>query len=718
MEAALNQTQGVLTARINLASAKATVEFDSNLITFDGIAKIIRGKGFDVGDATDTATTHSEDEIGYLKQRFLLSLLLGAPLFYLAMGEMLHLPLPSVTLRTNIILQLLLTTAIMLVNANLYISGFKKLLSRNPNMDSLVEIGTVAAYLYSLTMGIFIWVHPAAYQNAHVYFESAGIILVFISLGKFLEAKTKGRAGEAIRNLLALQPKTATLLRGDGFVEVPVAELRYGDILLVRPGEKIPIDGVVIEGQTTVDESAISGESLPIAKAVGESVVGGTINKTSPFRFAVRRVGAETVLAGIIKIVDNALASKAPIQVLADKVSFYFVPIIISLALSVFAFWLFAGYDFPFALTTMVSVLIIACPCSLGLATPTAIMVGVGRASERGILIKNVSVLETARQIDIVLFDKTGTITTGIPIVARVLPLGGLTDKHITEKALSLAATSKHPFAMAIATYAGDKGFVSPSLTTLREWEGMGITGTDSEEKTVLLGNERLLLANSCSIPLESRGTVEALLCAGESPLYLACDGALLGIFGIRDEIRAEAKEAIGNLHQMGKRIAMVSGDKQEIAQGIARLVGIDEVFAETLPANKAILVKELQAKGLRVAFVGDGINDAPALAQANLGIALAEGTDIAVETGDIVLMRSKITDVAVAIDISAYIRRKIRQNLFWAFCYNILGIPIAAGVLYPFTGFLLNPMLAAIAMSFSSFSVVSNSLLIRYKRF
>jgi len=725
LEAALHKIEGVKSASVNIATEKAHIEFDPARASLETITKTIETLGFSVADMADMERkrkgqkTQQEQRIEKLKRRFLYSALLGAPLLYLAMGEMLGLPLPTLSLPTNIIIQMFLSTAIMALNYELYISGLKKLVQRNPNMDSLVEIGTIAAYLYSVTMALFLWYNPNA-ESSHIYFESAGIILVFISMGKFLEEKTKGKAGEAIKKLLGLQAKTARVERDGSLREVPISSVQYGDIVVVKAGESVPVDGIILSDVATLDESAITGESLPVVKKGGETIIGGAINKTHLIRLEARKIGSETMLAGIIKIVEAAIASKAPVQFLADKVSFYFVPIVLGISLATFSFWLLLGMGFPFALTTMVSVLIIACPCALGLAVPTAVMVGSGIAAQNGILIKTSRALETARQIDTVLFDKTGTLTKGQPIIASIVAIDANAQwEKILGIATGLALSSLHPFSLAIVAHAQKKGIDALPITQSEESEGKGIKGScPSSGAVAFLGNETLLLEAGISIPPAAREAAKVLAKQGESPLYVAAAGSVLGILGVTDEIRQGAPETIAALHKMGKKTAMLSGDRAEIALALAKKLGIETVYAGVLPAGKSVKIKELQQQGAKVAFVGDGINDAPALAQADLGIALAAGADIAMEAGEIVLIKNNIEDVALAMRISEFTLKKIRQNLFWAFCYNSAGIPLAAGVLYPLWGILLNPMVAAIAMSFSSVSVITNSLLMKRKRF
>ncbi|MFH1173313.1 MAG: copper-translocating P-type ATPase, partial [bacterium] len=635
------------------------------------------------------------------------------PIFYLVMAKLLMLPLPDISMKAEIIFQFLITTAIMIANYPLYISGFKKLITRNPNMDSLIEIGTVAAYLYSVIISWLAWFKPD-YPSSGLYYESAALILVFISLGKYLEAVTKGRTGEAIKKLMGLQPKTATIIIGDQERQVLISEVKVGDIILVKPGEKIPVDGLVIDGYSGVDEKAITGESIPTEKKAGDEVIGATINKTGVLKFKATRVGSNTMLAQIIKIVEEAMGSKAPIQLLADKVSFYFVPTVMGIALAVFIIWLLVGQPCSFALTALVAILIIACPCALGLATPTAVMVGTGLAAQSGILIKSGQALEIARQITMVVFDKTGTLTKGEPVVTDILKIGN-SNTDILSLAASLERNSEHPLAQAVVNKAKEEKAELLAVKNFQAIPGHGVTAELGQEK-IFLGTRKLMADYQINLA-DTEEKMAVWEKQGKTVMILAKDKSIVGLIAVADTLKEHSLEAVKMLHRMGKKVAIITGDNKRVGQAIAQQVGIDQVLAEVLPQEKAGQIKKLQKQGQVVAMVGDGINDAPALAQADLGIALGSGTDVAMETGEIVLIKDDLRDVIKAMDLSRYTLRKIKQNLFWAFFYNIIGIPIAAGILYPFTGWLLNPMLAAAAMAFSSVSVVTNALLMkRYK--
>lgn len=715
LEKNLQSDARITSASVNIATEKANICFRPEAISESEIGDIVRQSGF--GIAKNASEIHSQEaKIRTLRNRFLSSLALGIPLFFLSMGKMIGLPALPISLPLNVSLQFLFTSLIMVVNAPLYLSGFIKLIKRNPNMDSLVEIGTIAAYLYSLVLFLFLLIAPEKIAEQHVYFESAGFILVFIALGKYLEEKTKGKTGEAIQKLMGLQPKTATLFRNGTEVVVPIDDVKTGDIVLMKPGEKIPVDGTLSEGASTIDESMITGESIPVSKTVGDTVIGGTINKTGAFQFKATGVGDATMLAQIVKIMEEAIASKAPVQLLADRVSFYFVPAVLGIAVLTGMVWMLFGFSFAFALTAFVSVLIIACPCSLGLATPTAIMMGTGIAARQGILIKNAKALEMAQAVDTIVFDKTGTLTKGTPEVVSCRSLHGTTEDEILRIAFSLAKHSHHPLSLAVAEWGKQKKTQEYLLKNVQEEEGKGLSGMEGKT-LILLGNKALLKQHNIIIsPLEASILAEEAE-QGRTPLLIAKNGKLIGILGVMDDVKETSRSALEKLRASGKRTIMITGDHHKVAEVIAHKLGIEEVFSEVLPGDKAKKVKMLQEQGKVVAMVGDGMNDAPALAQADLGIALGAGTDIALETGDIILVRNNLEDVARAIAISQYTLRKIRQNLFWAFFYNSAGIPLAAGILYPFFGVLLNPMIAAFAMSFSSVSVVTNSLLMKRYR-
>lgn len=719
IENALKKEKGVSSVNVNFASEKANIEFDIQKINLERIQKIIKKLGYEVQKQTaglEGQDNHHEQEakkIKRLKNNFRTSLLLGLPLFYLVMGGMVGLPVPDISPRINVAIQLIIATAIMVLNADIYISGLKKLIQRNPNMDSLIETGTLAAYFYSLAISAKVWFRPETAQAPHLYFESVAFILVFISLGKYLEASTKGKTSAAIKKLIGLQPKTAVVLKNGQEVKIPISEVKVGDIVLIKPGEKIPVDGFVIDGYSGVDEKAITGESIPVEKKKGDEVIGATINKTGVLKIKIARVGKDTMLAQIIKIVEAAIGSKAPIQLLADKVSFYFVPTVIGIAILALAIWLLAGQSFAFALTAFVAVLIIACPCALGLATPTAVMMGTGLAAQNGILIKTSRALEMAQKVNMIVFDKTGTLTKGKPEVTDIILASRIKNqKGLLMLAASVEKNSEHPLAQAILQKAKEERTKPSSVRNFKALPGKGVEAILNKQK-ILLGTRKLMRENKIDASFIEDG-MDKLEKQGKTAMILAVDKNVIGVIAVADTLKKYSKKAVEILHELGKKVAIITGDNKRVGEAIAKQLDIDYVLAEVLPKEKAVEIQKLQKQGNVVAMVGDGINDAPALAQADLGIALGSGTDVAMETGEMVLIKDDLRDVVKAIDLSKYTLRKIKQNLFWAFFYNIVGIPIAAGVLYPFTGWLLNPAIAAAAMAFSSVSVVSNALLMK----
>ena len=733
IESFLKDKPGIISIAVNYATETAHLEFEPQKISLLKIKKYIEKLGFKAFEATEKQQFDDKQEVNKLKKTFLGSLLLGLPLFYLSMGKMVGLPQPIISLKLNIIIQFVITTIIMALNYHIYINGLKRLIQRNPNMDSLIETGTLAAYFYSLAISINAWFQPRAGEKIPLYFESAAFILVFISLGKYLEAATKGKTSQAIKKLIGLQPKMATIYKNGREVKIPISQVKAGDIVLVKPGEKIPVDGRVIDGYSSVDEKMISGESIPVEKKKGDEVIGATINKTGVLKFKATRVGNETMLAQIIKIVEEAMGSKAPIQLLADKVAFYFVPTVIIIAILAFIIWSIAGKPFVFGLTVFVSVLIIACPCSLGLATPTAVMMGTGLAAQNGILIKTSAALEKAEKVTKVVFDKTGTLTRGEPEVTNILPAVDTSEvvlrlRHTSEVkdlvlqlAASIEKNSEHPLAEAIVNKAKEENIKLLKVKDFKALPGKGAVGSLKGLK-IIIGNRRLMKENKIAIKQLNNKTIEKLENQGKTVVMVAVKDSqlkinnysLLAFIAIADTLKESSKKAVKILHQLGKKVAIITGDNKRVARAITNQLNIDYVLAEVLPQDKAKEIKKLQSKGDVVAMVGDGINDAPALAQADLGIALGSGTDVAIETGEIVLIKDDPLDVVRAIDISKFTLKKIKQNLFWAFFYNSVGIPIAAGVLYPFTKWLLSPVVAAAAMAFSSVSVVSNALLMK----
>lgn len=628
----LQSEKRISLAEVNIATEKAKVSFNSEQITQKEIIEIVKKAGYGVA-GEDSKENLAKQKVKERRNIFLWSLFFGLPLLYIAMGPMMGLPVIKIDKQLNLLLQFLLTTAIMVVNYRLYISGLKKLFSRNPNMDSLVEIGTLAAYFYSLVVFVWLFIYPEQVEAKHVYFESAGFILVFISLGKYMEEKTKGKTGQAIKKLMGLQPKTAIILKDEQEMEIAIDQVQKGDIVIIKPSEKIPVDGEVVLGQSTIDESSVTGESIPVSKNVGETVIGGTINKTGLLHLKATKVGEETMLAQIVKIMEEATASKAPVQLLADKVSFYFVPIVMMIAVFTFVIWLGLTGDFVMALTAFVSVLIIACPCSLGLATPTAVMMGTGLAASQGILIKNAKALETARQVDTIVFDKTGTLTKGQPEVVDIKAFGEdgqppFLDKKANEKvvkvAYSLAKNSQHPISLAVKDLGEKKKSAFAVLENFKEIEGQGLNARCKAHQTeLLLGNKKLLADFKIEISPEVEKTFVEFTKQGKTPLFVVHGGAIIGLLGIMDDIKESSLRAVKQLKNKGKKVMMITGDYQVVAEAIAKKLSIDEVIAEVYPGGKAEKIKQLQQEGKVVAMVGDGINDAPALAQANLGIAL-----------------------------------------------------------------------------------------------
>ena len=633
-------------------------------------------------------------------------------------------PVPNIiSPETHIInyalIQIVLVVPIMLVGYKFYINGFKSLFHGSPNMDTLVAIGTSSAFIYSLYTTINLIRNAGVSMEMHMshhhqlYFESAGIIIALILLGKFLESRSKGKTSEAIKKLMGLQPKTATIMVDDKEVEVSIDEVLEGDIVVVKPGEKIPVDGKIVFGHTSIDESMLTGESMPVEKTVGDSVTGASINKNGLIRFEATKVGKDTALAQIIKLVEDAQGTKAPIAKLADTVAGYFVPAVLAIAVISALLWAFVGKEnTTFVLTIFISVLVIACPCALGLATPTAIMVGTGKGAENGILIKSSVALELAHKVNTVIFDKTGTITEGKPKVTEIITYGDYDEDYLLKLAASAEKGSEHPLGEAIVRYAEEKNMNLINVEKFNSVTGKGINAL-IDNKKINLGNVKMMEDLNISLDIVEN-KYEELAKQGKTPMFISIENELAGIIAVADVVKESSKRAVELLHNLGIKVAMVTGDNKNTANAIAEQVGIDIVLAEVLPQDKSNEVKKLQAEGNFVAMVGDGINDAPALAAADIGIAIGSGTDVAIESADIVLMKNDLMDVPTAIKLSKDTIRNIKQNLFWAFGYNTIGIPVAAGVLYIFGGPLLNPMIAAAAMSLSSVSVVSNALRLR----
>jgi Cu+-exporting ATPase len=716
IERVTSKLEGVENSVVNLTTEKLSITVDDDLVTYGDIKRVVEKAGYKlIREEEEVKEKKKINDKDQLLVRFIVSSVFAVPLLIITMGHMLGMPLPNIIDPMHnpmnfAFIQLVLSIPVMIVGYRFYLVGLKNLFKLSPNMDSLIAIGTLAAFLYSV-FGMY-KINGGHHSYAmHLYFEAAVTILTLITLGKYLEAVSKGKTSQAIKKLMGLAPKTATIIRDDNEVVIPIDEVIVGDIIIVKPGEKLSVDGVVIEGNTSIDESMLTGESIPVEKTIGSNVIGASINKTGFIKYKATKVGKNTALAQIIKLVEEAQSSKAPIAKLADVISAYFVPIVIVLAILSSVAWLAAGETPVFSLTIFIAVLVIACPCALGLATPTAIMVGTGKGAENGVLIKGGEALEVAHKIDTIVFDKTGTITEGKPKVTDIL-----SNTKNKEELLALAASaekgSEHPLGEAIVSAAKEGNIKLKDIENFNAIPGQGIK-VDIEGKTILLGNIKLMKENSIDIGdllIQS----DRLANEGKTPMYIAINNVLEGIIAVADTVKPSSKKAIDTLHQMGIKVAMITGDNKKTADAIAKEVGIDIVLSEVLPEDKANEVKKLQNQNRKVAMVGDGINDAPALAQADIGIAIGSGTDVAMESADIVLMRSDLMDVPTAIKLSKATIGNIKQNLFWAFAYNVLGIPVAMGLLHIFEGPLLNPMIAAGAMSLSSVSVLTNALRLR----
>jgi Cu+-exporting ATPase len=757
IERALKRLEGIKEANVNFATQRVSVEFDPSLLAISDIEDAIRKAGYEVlgghrgereagdwmaetqevsasyreairkrgagnrkaragsgydedgwedeGDV-DKEKAAREKEIRDYKFRLKVAGAVAIPAALLAMGEMLGVEFPDMIMQNFMVIQFVLATVAIYAGSQFFTRGFKALLNRMPTMDSLVAIGVGAAYLYSVAVTFF-------GLDGYVYYEIAAVLIAFLLLGRLLEAIAKGKTSEAIKRLMGLQAKTARVIRNGFEQEIPIEEVGVGDTIVIRPGEKIPVDGTVLDGESYVDEAMITGEPIPVVKREGAVVIGATINKSGSFRMRAEKVGRDTMLAQIIKLVENAQGSKAPIQRIADQVSAYFVPAVLGLGLLAGGYWYFiAGQSFVFALTIFITTLIIACPCALGLATPTAVMMGTGKGAEYGILYKTAKALETAHKTQIVVFDKTGTLTKGKPEVTDLMPVGGMSEHGLLGIAASAEKNSEHPLGEAIVKRAKEMGIHIAEPEKFNSIPGHGVEITLAK-KRVLIGNRKLM--EKRGVPYsEMEWDLARLENEGKTAMLVAIGNRLAGVIAVADTIKEHSREAIRMLRRQGVKVAMITGDNRRTAQAIAKQAGIDKVFAEVLPEEKEREVRNLQEDGLKVAFVGDGINDAPALAASDIGIAIGSGTDVAIESGDIVLVKDDLRDVVRALAISKYTMKKIKQNLFWAFIYNMIGLPVAMGVLYPFTGFLLNPAIAGAAMAFSSVSVVTNSLLMK----
>ena len=706
LERVLNRREGILSATVNIATEMASVQYDEAVIGMEGITQAVENAGFEVvADETPEETEKRKSGHSHsLRVRLVVAMAFAVPLFIIAMGPMIF-PVPIDLMAHSkgyALLQFFLCLPVLGAGYQFYTVGYSQLLRRTPNMDSLVAIGTTAAFVSSV-YGMVRVLGGDAHAVHSLYFESASMIIALVLLGKTMEDRSKGRTGESIKRLMALSPKTALVERDGAEREIPLEQVKVGDILLVKPGAKVPTDGVVLSGGSSVDESMLTGESMPVDKAPGDKVTGATINQGGFLRVRADRIGRDTALAQLIKLVEDAQGSKAPIARLADKVAGVFVPVVMAIAAVAALLWLLAGKEAGFALQVFISVLVIACPCALGLATPTAIMVGTGKGAQNGVLFKDAQALETASHVTTVIFDKTGTITQGKPRVTDLLPAEGVEQSQLLRLAASCERASEHPLGQAIVTAAVEGELPLAEVEGFASVTGKGVMGR-VEGKEVKVGSAAYL-------GLSKTQEADRLAAAGKTPMLVTVDGAYAGVIAVADVVKEDSKAAIRALEEMGVRTAMITGDNQKTAGAIAREVGLSTVFAEVLPQDKARYVKELMDKGEKVAMVGDGINDAPALTQADVGIAIGSGTDVAIEAADVVLVKSSIQDVVTALKLGRATIRNVKQNLFWAFCYNTLGIPVAAGLLYLFGGPLLDPMLGAAAMSLSSVSVVTNAL-------
>ena len=730
VEKAVSRVPGVDQVQVNLLQNSMVVEYEDEATDTAAIIHAVEdaGYGASVKDAHEPAKKAENDlqkrtaeEAKKMKHRLGWSIVFLIVLMYISMGHMLGWPLPGILLgHENMMIfaltQLFLTLPIMYLNRKYYENGFKSLFHGAPNMDTLVAMGSTAAFVYSVSrlyvMGYAMgrgetdMAHMAA---MNLYFESAAMILTLVTIGKYMESRSKNRTSDAITKLVDLAPKTALVVRNGQETEIPADQVQVGETVIVKPGQGIPVDGVILEGTGTVDESAITGESIPVEKKVGDRVTGATVNRAGYFQMKADRIGEDTTLSQIIRLVEEAGGSKAPIAKLADKVSGIFVPVVITIAVITIIVWLLSGATFSFALASGIAVLVISCPCALGLATPTAIMVGTGRGAEQGILIKSGESLETAHLVDTVVLDKTGTITEGHPAVAAVRMAPGVTEAELLGLAASLEKASEHPLAEAIVRYAEEAGVEVSQATEFAAEAGQGVSGMVSGRK-VLAGNQKMMDAQK--ITLDGMDAEAGKLSEeGRTVLYIAADQKLLGMIAVADPVKKTSAEAIREMEQMGLDVVMLTGDHEKTARAIQKQLGISRVIAQVLPQDKEREVRRLQEEGHKVAMVGDGINDAPALARADVGIAIGAGTDVAIESADIVLMKSDLLDAVTAVQLSRAVIRNIKENLFWAFCYNAIGIPLAAGVFYPLLNWQLSPMFGSAAMSFSSVFVVCNAL-------
>ncbi|SDK33311.1 Cu+-exporting ATPase [Maridesulfovibrio ferrireducens] len=733
LERVLNATDGIVKAGVSLPGESATIKFNSAIISLRQIRQIIKDIGFEAGEIQsaqdaqknfETRRKQNEAKLALMKKKLIYALTFTVPLLIITMGHMVGMPLPDFISPHHsplgfALIQLFLTMPVLWFGKDFYIHGFPNLMRGTPNMDSLIAVGTSAAVVYSLwnLIEIVLGVDPQA-RAMDLYFESAATIITLILLGKFQEGRAKSRTSEAIEKLMDLTPAKAILLENGEQISTPIEEIGPGDNILIRPGDRVSADGTVYDGHSEIDESMLTGESMPVSKSEGDAVAGGTVNTGGgALKVRVKNVGENTVLSRIIKLVQDAQGSKAPISSLADTVSFYFVPTVMTIAvLSGLSWYFFSAEPFSFALRIFISVMVIACPCAMGLATPTAIMVGTGRGAQLGVLVKSGEALETAGKINTMIFDKTGTLTYGQPELVDTFVASGQNGEELLALAASAEKQSEHPLARAVLRAAEKTGISLPETTSFNAVAGLGIA-TKTGGHSMLLGNQEYLNRNFVGglDDKNARDAASSFESAGQSPLYIAKDGKLAGIMAIADKIKKEAPATIKKLHALGVKTVMLTGDNEKVARTIAKSAGIDEVVAQVMPDRKAEVVNREKAQGRKVAMIGDGINDAPALASADLGIAMGTGIDVAIESGDIVLMKGDLSGVLTALALSRATVRNIKQNLFWAFAFNVLGIPVAAGALYIFGGPTLSPMFAAAAMSLSSVTVVTNALRLKF---
>lgn len=742
VDRSVRKLPGIREVNVNLLSNNMTVDYDESQVNPDRIIAAVTNAGYGANEHVRTKSQSAAkpaeakaDEYKEMKFRLIVSFSFLIPLLYLAMHHMFNmwfgLPVPGFITAafhgaengvSYAFTQLLLLVPILYVNRKYFRIGFKTLIRRAPNMDSLIAIGSSAAVIYGI-YAIFRIGYAVGHGDpgtadlflSELYFESAGTILTLITLGKYLESRSKGKTSDAIRKMIDLAPKTAVVIRDGAETEIPAEDVAVGDIVVIKPGRTIPVDGIVLEGHSSVDQSALTGESIPVEKSPGDSVIAASVNRTGYFRFRAEKVGDDTTLAQIIELMEEAGSSKAPISRLADKISGIFVPVVIGIALVAAAVWLIAGQTPEFALSIGISVLVISCPCALGLATPVAIMVGTGKGASNGILIKSAQALETAHLADTAVLDKTGTVTTGKPVVTDILPADGRTGEELLRIAASLEKPSEHPLSEAVTAKAAESGLIPAEAAGFRSIPGRGLEAA-IDGTHYLAGNEALMKEHGIPTDRFSK-TADALAEDGKTPLFFADDTNLLGLIAVSDVIKPESLEAVREFTAMGIDVILLTGDNKKTAEAIRRQLGIREAIAEVMPQDKEKEVRRLMESGRKVVMIGDGINDAPALARADVGMAIGAGTDIAIESADIVLMRSDLRDAATAVELGRATIRNIRENLFWAFFYNTIGIPLAAGVFYPLLGWKLNPMFGAAAMSLSSLFVVTNALRLRFFR-